>query len=415
MVCCLTFALLCGGVVFDVNAQELRLEQLIRKHSEYCRFFQKLHIEYREVRHTFSVDKQSQQWQRKDAVTKCDWIYKPAYEMLCRADMVRSEPPSMEENVIYFKNHSDGRVLTTYRSLSCIKEFIPSSLQDSLNSNIDFTLSNKSTDLEIDSPLAAFLGMRFITPKLGYSAVPLEKYLSLFDTEAVLTSSREDNGDILWTVTYSYPTTDDISDTASTPVGEPSSCKIVFNESKGFCVHRIYSYTPAQISPAFIADTGEHVPVLSESIVMEYQKVSDKYWVPKRVADGFGTPWSYELGHKSVFYKKHYEIDNVQVNGQVKENVSLNLPEFSLVFREDLLTEKISEKNDFMPISIWGKNNEPLVTFMTRKEFNAYMKNAMAYPLPAFGISKTRIFFIVIGLIMVITALIRLYFVREKK
>ncbi|GHT38039.1 hypothetical protein FACS189427_11820 [Planctomycetales bacterium] len=147
---------------------------------------------------------------------------------------------------------------------------------------------------------------------------------------------------------------------------------------------------------------------------MEYQKVSDKFWIPRRVTDGFGNPWTYELGHKSVFYKKHYEIDNVQVNGEVKENVSLNLPAFSMVFREDLLTEKISEKNDFTPISFWGKNNEPMATLMTHKEFNAYIK-ASKYPLPVFGIFKIRIAFIVIGLIMVVTALIRLYFVREKK
>jgi hypothetical protein len=152
-----------------------------------------------------------------------------------------------------------------------------------------------------------------------------------------------------------------------------------------------------------------------ETVVLEYQEIKDGVFFPKHVAVGNGMPANNQSKIKgsSFFYSEHYYIDKVLVNDDVKDNPCYTIPEHFIVYRDDL--PRSAADKDFAVCSIWGKNNEPLITFQSAAEYDEYMREHLVMPLKKARFSAVRILLFTGGLVLVILSILMTYYFREKK
>jgi hypothetical protein len=256
----------------------------------------------------------------------------------------------------------------------------PSSLMESFRS--ECRLAIKST--------AEAENMRFMFPKhtvfcarfrskdpLAYNDFH-QHILSLENKPTTPQRSVDKSGDVIWTfrITFGKVNTDQQEQSAAS---DNEYVDISINESKGFILSRVLTFTSAASSNAKDYETGESFAVMSEISTTEYVLVKDNIYFPSKIVSGFGSVSAWQTRHEipNGFYVNSYEITNVKINEQVTENPCFVIPEFYEVFRYDLQENKSeANKESYDPISIWGKNNEPLITFYSDEDYRNYSEKA---------------------------------------
>ncbi len=278
--------------------------------------------------------------------------------------------------------------------------FKPATLEESLDHECRATQLVNGESHRRRLPKESFLMGEFRSPKEPNKPVNLIRFLESCERLSIPVRSVDANGDILWAFRIDSPENDQNPESAYS--------ELTFNESKSFCLHRFFSFRPAAISGATMEATGEKVSIINEYVVWEYIQLSNGYYLPRKTGSGVGPP-SFR-GHPE-FFRTQYEITSVSINEQVTTDPCFVIPEFFMVLRDDLTPRPLQRGQTVaMPVSFWGKDNQPAITLQTPQEVEKYLQEARdkkqtALALTPRPISWTRIVLAVAGLVLILLAL----------
>jgi hypothetical protein len=297
----------------------------------------------------------------------------------------------------------------------------PTSLRESLQSRCTLTMLDPLNTFTVDfgGPRATFLCQQFMSATGPLQMSSLKEYAKEWSKVLPPVRSVDANGDILWTVRMEAPNwlLDANADKRNDETTREFKIELVFNESKSFYLQRYARTVPNSLSPAKDSNTGEQLDYHEETLVVDYCKLENGLYFPKCVVRGKGTEQGKSSGAQidgiSLFYKEYYYIDKVLVNDDVKDNPCYTIPEHFIVYRDDL--PRSAADKDFAVCSIWGKNNEPLITFQSAAEYDEYMREHLVMPLKKAHFSAVRILLFTSGLVLVILSILMTYYFREKK
>jgi hypothetical protein len=260
---------------------------------------------------------------------------------------------------------------------SSIDGVVPNSLQQSLEKNCRLTIRSK-TDFGLDLkglfPKGSFLQYWFSVDNSDSGYINFQQFITLNEiSPTVPVKILDKNNDILWRFRVYYKQYSNLDE------HERPYCEIVINESKGFFIHSYFYFLPVSMSNANIQNNdGETVKIetVYESVVEHYKEVAKGLYFPDRILQGFGPKiaWDNRQKEPKNFYSTEYRINKIRINEQVQDDPCFNIPEFYIVSREDIFRTLNNKEETFVPISIWGKNNEEAVTFFSQKEFDEYVK-----------------------------------------
>ncbi|MDR1383057.1 MAG: hypothetical protein LBJ67_04305 [Planctomycetaceae bacterium] len=401
----LFFILLLTGNSY-IFTETYSVSELAKLNQKYWENFNKIDLVYTE-RHIMQIfDPDAQKTNAIDETRQCRWFSDGKRDLL--EDLPLDKQPVMtpEGNTpCYICQKFDG----TYFLEECVSlekgKQNPQSLVDSLK------LECRASLLPYDHlnpkalfPKATFLQAVFRSEDMNSPLKDMSQLIKTGDDVSEPIRSLNDKNDVIWTFRITYQNKNNKA------AEHDAHFEVSLNESKGFVLHRIYSYIPASGSTATTYPAGDKIATVFESIVLDYTKISESLYFPSKIASGFGPPDF--RGNKDVmnmdFLSDFYEIKKILINEQVIEEPDFAIPEFYLVSRFDLLDR--SKKNiDFVPVSIWGKHNKPLTTFVNSQELSDYIKQETIDQFKPAYFSMGRILFIMLGIVLVIIGLIRKY------
>ncbi|GHT25727.1 hypothetical protein FACS18942_01490 [Planctomycetales bacterium] len=407
-----------------ICADKYNADELIRLHQKYWGNLQKISVTYvvRQKMTVVDIDPNTVFSTMngddfvKDSVTDkiktTDESWKYHWLSNGQCNTLQSLPMSadaIDNNNRCICRRYDGRYFIEQSPNFSEKDYIPNSLQDSLKHNCS-VLIHKQVNMQ---PRRVFsfandLGVYFLKDTEPPTADNLYNWITSSESITTVPVKTTDvNKDTLWTFQIrSKKLVEEYSP------DEPYA-EITINENKNFFLHRYFSYIPPSLSNSQDFKTNKNFDIVFERRTEEYVKIDDRYF-PSKIITGFGQSSAWQNDKTKVigdFYTKEYNIEEISINEYVKEEPCFIIPEHYIVLRDDLLEER--REDSFIPISIWGKNNEPLITFYTKKEYDDYMKQASAVPITPQNISPFRIVLTVSGLLLIFISLAMRFYSRK--
>jgi len=173
---------------------------------------------------------------------------------------------------------------------------------------------------------------------------------------------------------------------------EPWTLKVSINTSKG------YNIDSDRLSA--VTKTKLPIELITESTVKKYVEIKGGYWIP--------SDWDTLIhnGNPEVADRVNYVINDCRINGTL--NSRLN--DFRFPTNSPVIEATPADHPE--KVHIWGENNEPVRSFADHEAFMEYRYNECLYGkfLPQKSeYLLLRISLVVLGLIMIIVALYRLY------
>ena len=305
-----------------------------------------------------------------------------------------------------------GAVFSTYLDAERLTTFAPQSLTESLNSGHSFTCHHANLNWDLRSPRRLI----FFSPVLGFSSVLGQGTAStLRETffnnpwQSEPQKSTNDRGEVLWTVfSAAEPLTEE---EMSLDRPEKEWMMVQFNQTKGFWVECFATFVPAM-------DTSQgHSPQVFSGCVTEYKDTASGRAIPGKVIHSNSSPKGFQERRGRMETPAAWTVLEI-LEGTIDDD-SIRVPEVPIrqyvkVFREDLQDPNGKEAEAFTPVSFWGKDDAPEVTFLSseEKQYDEYVRqryNVEQTPLPESGFSSIpfwRVVLLGVGILLVAAALV---------
>lgn len=274
--------------------------------------------------------------------------------------------------VSYFTG-SNKAVFSTIATPAELESFAPLSIKESLDSGINFTQTLKDFDLNFFTPRSHFLFTSSEIARSGKS-MPVQDLIAKSPWSSIPQLSFNERNERIWTIYIADSVLDHITQNEIFS-NNKSFIQIDFNETKHFLIERMLTFIPAHVSPLVRKDNQKKLPLVFETWISDYYDVEANISFPKKVYSGRGTPWARKYSQEKkdrVFYNKVYSICSVNINSDSAIKC-IRIPEYAKVYRNDLISDSKAKKNGFTPVSFWGKDNMPQITFLNEKEYNDYV------------------------------------------
>ncbi|MDO5552865.1 MAG: hypothetical protein Q4G68_03810 [Planctomycetia bacterium] len=371
-----------------VYAQEMSVDQLLDYHQKTLSRLNKLRIKYSE--------------RKGEAVSNSIWEYSPTGEILQSVAANDDTGPATRSPTYFY-----GEDKIVYSTLATEKEwssFAPKSLAESLDSGLNFTKEDDLFRWDLISPKTRFL-FSFIMQSDSLKLVSLTEYVKSHAWVSAPKSSLNDRGEPLWAV---YMSDEPLSEeNMSLDNLEKGFVKLEFNEAKNYLVESIITFIPSSSSPGVSQDDQAPVPLVLTDVVSQYYDLADGISFPKQIISGLGTPGMYK---KQPLTGTICDVHEIAVNNEVTPR-TIKIPEYAKVFRNDLLPDPASQsgQDGFAPVSFWGGDNSPAITFVSASEYDEYVDNEYhaRHSLPkAPYFSLGRILLLCLGVAMVVASVV---------
>ena len=309
-----------------------------------------------------------------------------------------------------------GALFSTYLDAEHRVSFAPKSLTESLNSGHGYKRCPDSFNWELESPrrqifFSPVFGLQGTPPTLKESTLREAFFNSPWQSEPK--KSTNDRGEVLWTVfSAAEPLTEE---EMSLDNPDKGWTMIQFNQTKGFWVECSATFAPAPAG--IVQNSGEPIPLVFSGCVTEYKDIAPDLVVPRKIVHLTTTPEGFRKGQarlESPAALALIDIYEAKIDDRSIRVPEIKIPQYARVFRDDLLDPNREETEVFAPVSFWGKDDAPEVTFLSseEKEFDEYVRqryNMEQTPLPESGFSSTplwRVTLLGVGLLLVVAALV---------
>ena len=300
-----------------------------------------------------------------------------------------------------------GLFFSTYINAEHLSLFAPKTFAESLDSGCHFSRLADSFNWELESPRRKV----FFSPVLDQqgNAATLKETFMKNAWQSEPKQSTNDRGEVLWTI---YSAAEPLSD-EELPPANADWIMIQFNQTKGFWVERFAASTPAT-GTVVRQDTGEPVSLVADGYVTEYKDLAPNLSIPGKIIHRTVTAKGFlKKDGGSALGRTVLEILEAKLDESSIRPPEVRIPQYAQVFRNDLLEPKATGQERFAPVSFWGANDTPEVTFLASEEdkFDQYVKehyNA-SQPLPEPAVtsfSPWRIVLLSAGVLLVIVALV---------
>ena len=300
-----------------------------------------------------------------------------------------------------------GAVFSTYLDADHFTTFAPQSLAESLNSGHGFTCHHANLNWDLRSPRRLI----FFSPVLGQQGSRSTLREAFFSSpwQSEPKKSTNDRGEVLWTVfSAAEPLTEE---EMSLDRPEKGWTMVQFNQTKGFWVECFATFVPAM-------DTSEgHSPQVFSGCITEYKDTASGQAVPGKVIHSNSSPKGFQERRGRIETPAAWTVLEI-LEGTIDDD-SIRVPEVPIrqyvkVFREDLQDPNGKEAEAFTPVSFWGKDDAPEVTFLSseEKQYDEYVRqryNVEQTPLPESGFSSIplwRVVLLGVGILLVAAALV---------
>ncbi|MBQ1455266.1 MAG: hypothetical protein IIZ25_05400 [Thermoguttaceae bacterium] len=303
----------------------------------------------------------------------------------------------------FFRAYLNAEHLTTYA---------PKSFAESLDNGYCFTRCRDTFNWELESPRRLI----FFSPVLGQSGTSSTLRETFFNSpwQSEPKQSTNDRGEVLWTVFSSgEPLTDEEMSLANPKKGW---MMIQFNQTKGFWVECFALFVPAFGRAGEGQDTEGPVSLVFGGCVAGYKDIASDLAIPGKIIHRCVTAEAFRQGigrDESIEAGTLLEVLDGAIDDESIRVPEVPIRQYVKVFRDDLLDEKIGDEGVFAPVSFWGKDDAPEVTFLSseEKQYDAYVRQRYyeEQPLPESGfssISPWRIVLLGIGLALVVASLV---------
>ena len=189
---------------------------------------------------------------------------------------------------------------------------------------------------------------------------------------------------------------------------------IQFNQTKGFWVECFATFAPAPAG--IVQDSGEPMPLVFSGCVTEYKDIAPDLAVPCKIVHRTTMPEGFRKGQGRL--ESPAALALIDIYEAKIDDGSIRVPEVPIrqyvkVFRDDLLDEIIPDGGVFTPVSFWGKDDTPEVTFLSsqEKEYDEYVRQRYyeGKQLPESGFSSIplwRVVLLGVGILLVAAALV---------
>ena len=305
-----------------------------------------------------------------------------------------------------------GALFSAYLNAEHLTTYAPKSLAESLDNGYCMKRCRDTFNWELESPRRLI----FFSPVLGQSGVSSTLRETFFNSpwQSEPKQSTNDRGEVLWTVfSAAEPLTDEEMSLTSPKKGW---MMIQFNQTKGFWVECFATFAPVFGGARAGQDTQGPVSLVFGGCVTSYKDIAPDLAIPGKIIHRITTPEAFRKGlgrDESIDAGTLLEILDGEIDDESIRVPEVPIRQYIKVFRYDLLDEKIEDGGVFTPVSFWGKDDAPEVTFLSsqEKQYDEYVRQRYyeGKQLPESGFSSIplwRVVLLGVGILLVAAALV---------
>jgi len=177
---------------------------------------------------------------------------------------------------------------------------------------------------------------------------------------------------------------------------KPWKLNISINLSKGYSIESYHRSTLTKREPL--------IELITEGVAKNYIEIEGKYWIPSE--------WEtiQHNGNPPLGIRTNIVIDNCRINNTLESRLN------DFRFPVNFLVNDQSQVNQPPKLHIWGQENKPIRSFDTTLKFMEYYSSeCMSGEIPPRSdYFALRIVLVILGLILIVVALYKLYYAKNQ-